>query len=354
MNFLEKLKPHLIENDLDALLITSESSRYYATKFYSSDGLVLALKEQGFNIVDFRYIENAREQCKDFSVVLQEKGAICELKRLCNENNILRLGFDENSVTVKEYSVFNKELEGAQLVPCGNIISKLRQVKEPYEIEFIKKAQSITDKAFSHILNYIKVGVSETDIVAQLEYFMTKNGANGFSFPTKVLSAVKTSFPHGQPDNTKFKQNIFIMMDFGAKYNGLCSDMTRTVALGQPTAKMKRIYDIVLKAQNKALQGIKANMTGIEIDRLARDIIEKEGYSKNFGHSLGHSVGYLVHEEPKFSPLYKDIIPQNAVLSVEPGIYIEKEFGVRIEDLVLVTQDGCDNLTKSKKELIIL
>jgi Xaa-Pro aminopeptidase len=352
--FLAKLKPFLEKQNIDALLLTSKSSRFYATGFQSSDGVVLALKDKGFFIVDFRYFEAAKEQVQEFDVILQEKGFLAKVKELCVQNNIKSLGFEEHILTVKEYSDYSKHLEDISLIASSDILNSLRQQKKPFELELIKKAQVITDNAFSHILKYIKAGVSEREIAGELEYFIKKSGGQGVSFDTIVLAGKKSSLPHGNPDDNKIKSGDFVLLDFGVVYKGYCSDMTRTVAVDFATEEMKLVYNIVLEAQRKALEIIKAGLTGKEIDKIARDMIENAGYKKAFGHALGHGVGIEVHEEPRFLPAYEGRIPVHSVMTVEPGIYLEGKFGVRIEDLVIINEKSCENLTKSVKELIIL
>lgn len=352
--FLTKIKPYLEKQNMDALLLTNKSSRFYATGFQSSDGVVLAFEDKGFFIVDFRYFEAAKEQVKEFEVVLQEKGFLPKVKELCEQNHIKSAGFEENYVTVKDYSEYSKHLEGVSLSPCSEILNTLRQQKEPFELELIKKAQGITDNAFSHILKYIKVGVSEREIANELEYFIKKSGADGVSFDTIVLAGKKSSLPHGTPDENKVKSGDFVLLDFGVNYKGYCSDMSRTVAVDFATDEMKMIYELVLKAQLAAIDSIMAGTTGKEIDKVARDMMENAGYKKAFGHGLGHGVGIDIHEEPRFSPAFEGIVPVNSVMTVEPGIYLEGKFGVRIEDLVIIKEKSCENLTKSVKELIIL
>ena len=235
----------------------------------------------------------------------------------------------------------------------GSLIEYCRESKDEDEIANIKAAQKITDMAFSHILGFITPDVTETDVALELEWFMRKNGSEGTAFETICVSGTKSSLPHGKPENIKLGKG-FLTMDFGARVNGYCSDMTRTVCIGTPTDEMRKIYDTVLEAQKKAINEICAGITGKRVDSAARDFIYSNGYKGCFGHSLGHSLGIDIHESPNFSPNCDAEIPQNAVLSVEPGIYIEGNFGVRIEDIVKISDFGYENLTESTKELIII
>ena len=213
---------------------------------------------------------------------------------------------------------------------------------------------SIAEKGFAHMLDFIKVGRTEKEIQLELDYYMLKNGAEALSFDTIALSGSNTSLPHGVPSDKKVESGEFVLMDFGATYDGWHSDMTRTVCVGKPSDKMKSVYETVLNAQLSALDAVKAGMSGKELDKIARDIITDAGYGDNFGHSLGHGVGVEIHESPYASPSREDILPENSIVTVEPGIYLEGKFGVRIEDFVVVTENGCINMTKAPKELICL
>ena len=225
--------------------------------------------------------------------------------------------------------------------------------KDEDELSRIRAAQSITDAAFSHILGYLRPGVTETDIALELEFFMRKNGAESTAFPTICVSGKKSSLPHGVPENVPVSKG-FLTMDFGAKYRGYCADMTRTVCIGEPTEKMRHVYRTVLDAQSDAFNAIFAGVSGCAVDKAARDRIEGAGYKGCFGHSTGHSLGIDIHEAPNFSANNTSPVPENAVLSVEPGVYLEGEFGVRIEDIVKISPEGFENFTKSPKDLIIL
>jgi Xaa-Pro aminopeptidase len=236
----------------------------------------------------------------------------------------------------------------------------MRKTKDGGEIENIKKAQSITDAAFAHILKTMSAEMTETDVAVELEYFMKKNGADGIAFDIIAVSGKNSSRPHGQPENAKLQKG-FLPLDFGAKHGGYCSDMTRTVCIGEPTKKMLEVYNTVKSAQLSAIEAIKAGAEGIEVDRAARKVIKGAGYEKYFGHGLGHSLGLEIHEPPSFPNSNEEgakkesaALSENMVMTVEPGIYLEDEFGVRIEDLVVVKRGGCQNLTESGKELIVL
>ena len=345
-----ELKPNV-----DALLITSEKNRFYYTGFASTLGYLILLKNKSFFITDSRYIEMAKVLEKDAEFLETTGGNAFELVRdILNQNNVKTVGFEDTEITYSEYTSFCEKLNGFSLIPVGDAIFVQRRFKSEDEIEFITKAQKITDKAFKNILNFIKPDVSELDIAVELEYQMRKNGASGLAFDTIVASGQNGSKPHAHPTDKKIKLGDAITMDFGARYNGYCSDMTRTVFCGKPNEEMRKIYDVVLLAQTNALRNIKCGMLCRDGDMLAREVIEANGYGEYFKHSLGHSLGIDVHETPSMSPLSKDYLQENIIMTVEPGIYIPFLGGVRIEDMVVVKQDRIIDLTMSEKNIIIL
>jgi len=237
-------------------------------------------------------------------------------------------------------------------VPLKGDVDALRQIKSEEELEYLEKAEAIGDLAFEKILTILKPGMTELEVAAELEYQMKKAGAENFSFSTIVASGLNSSMPHAIPGEKKLEEGDFVTMDFGCTYKGYCSDMTRTVVLGKASEKQKEIYNTVLKAQLAALDAIKAGVTGKSVDKVARDIITEAGYGECFGHGLGHSVGLFIHEEPRLSPAGETVLEENMIETVEPGIYVPGFGGVRIEDMVAVTKDGCKNFTHSPKELI--
>lgn len=346
----------ILKSKNDAIIITSPENRRYFTGFNSSDGFLVITQDEAVFFTDSRYIEAAQNQisvCKSvllkrvnetIAPYLKEKGInniILETERLTvAELNNLKKAFDFCNVEAKE------ELD--------EIINKLRAVKTNEEIENIKKAQRIAEDAFNHILKFIKVGVTEKAIALELDFYMLSHGAEAVSFETIAVSGKNSSMPHGVPTDKKIEKGDFITMDFGAMYNGYHSDMTRTVIVGEPTEKQREVYETVLKAQKASLSVLKNGISGFDADKAARDIIDNKGYKDNFGHGTGHGVGIEIHELPNLSPYSKATLETGNVVTVEPGIYIPNEFGVRIEDMALITEDGCVNLTSCEKELIIL
>lgn len=350
MNNIEKIQQKLI--DVDALMIMSPFNRRYFTDFKSSAGISFITKENSYYLVDFRYIEKAKATIKNSQCIMLTNRKE-QLGEILQKENIKRVGFEDDFVTVAELNSLKEEFPQIEFVPFSNYVLEQRAVKEEYELERVKKAQVITDKGFEHIINFIKPGMTEIEISLELEYFMKKSGADGLAFDNIVVSGKNSSLPHGVPGSKRVEVGDFITMDFGAMYDGYCSDMTRTVAVGEVTDEMREVYNTVLKAQLACIEKIKAGVTGVEIDKIARDIIY-ENYEGCFGHGLGHSLGLEVHETPFFNMVHKGKIEKGTIMTVEPGIYLENKFGVRIEDMVYVTEEGCIDLTGSPKDLIIL
>lgn len=351
---LDNLKRLIQENKLDGIFVYSGENNRYLSGFTGSTGYIIVGRNNADFITDFRYMEQARLQCKGYNVNVQSGSIYDEVNRLVKEYGIKKLGIEEDFMTVSMYEELKSKVPGIELHPAKNIFSKLRIRKDSAEIESISKAAEIADEAFSHILSFIKPGVRETEVALELEYFMKKKGASATSFDSIVASGVRSSMPHGVASEKKIEDGEFLTLDFGCVYNGYCSDMTRTVFVGKAEEKHRKIYNIVLKAQVEALKGIKPGVTGKAVDKIARDIITKEGYGEYFGHGLGHGVGLAVHEGPRLSVLGEDILEPGMVVTDEPGIYIPDFGGVRIEDLVLVTETGALSLSKSQKELIEL
>ena len=342
-------------NDKEAALIFTPTARQYLSGFRSSLGYLFITKSQTVLFVDGRYIEAAETSVSKDIKVLLITDLSKQVKSLLADNNILDL-ITETSVTVGDVNDF-KKLFDIPVCPSDALqqkIKDMRIIKTDDEVESIIKAQQITEKAFDDILNFIRPGVTENEIAARLEYVMKVAGSEEPSFSTIAVTGAKTSMPHGTPADVKVKAGDFITMDFGAVYGGYHSDMTRTVAVGSVSDEMQKVYDTVLKANLKALDAVRAGVTAATVDLAARDVIKSAGYGDYFTHSTGHGVGLDIHEAPTVS--FKNEAPLNcgAVITIEPGIYIKGEFGVRIEDMVVVTKNGCNNLTKAAKSLIII
>ena len=352
---VKKIQEKLLENNLDAVLLFSEQNIRYASNFYITDGAVLVGRERAWMFTDSRYIEAARAQAKGVEVELfgaQNSLSKC-IKAAIEENGMEKVGAEEKRLSHSQWLNY-EELLGLRLVPAEHIMTKLRAVKEPYELESIIAAQRIAEKALEEVLPLIKPGIKERDIAAELTYRMMLHGGEGNSFDPISITGTKTSMPHGVPGDEVVKAGDFVTMDFGCLKNGYCSDMTRTVAVGYATDEMKKVYDTVLKAQLAGIAAAKAGVPGCDIHNAAAKVIADAGYGQYFGHGFGHSVGLEIHEAPNANPANKLPIPAGAVVTAEPGIYIPGRFGVRIEDMMYITADGVENLTLAPKELIIL
>ena len=347
---INKLRKKMEEKSLDAIYITSRTSHRYFTQFDNEDGALLITTKKAYAFEDFRYIETATKQLGSIYEVIEPKGKRADwLGSILKDENISTLGFEDLSMSVSAYEKLKSDLD-IKLSKIGTVINELREVKTEEEILKMEKAQELTDKAFKYILGILSTDITENDVAAELEYFMRKNGAEDKSFETIAISAEKTSLPHGVPSNNKIKKGFFTM-DFGATIDGYHSDMTRTVCIGKADDEMKKLYNTVLESQLKALKFLKAGVNCKDADKVARDIIYKD-YKGYFGHSLGHSVGLEVHEMPALSPNCDRILVPGNIVTVEPGIYIPGKYGTRIEDMVLICENGIKNFTKSPKELI--
>ena len=353
MNRFKKLK---FPKNADAVLITSDINRRYFTGMKSSAGFVIAFPEKAYLIIDFRYIEKAKKTARNCEVI--EQNVIVEqITELMRKHKAKKLAIESMDLTIHRLEIFKSKMPEIEFITTdelSNAIYDIRSVKTEDEIEKIQKAQKIAEKAFENILGFICPGVTEREIALRLDSFMLENGAEALSFETIALAGTNTSMPHGVPSDNKVQSGDFVLMDFGAVYEGYHSDMTRTVCVGQPNDKMKKVYNIVLEAQMKALETVKSGIIGSDLDKIARDYIENNGYGDTFGHSLGHGVGMEIHEYPNASSKSKTVFEPNMVVTIEPGIYIPEEFGVRIEDFVVVTEKSCLNLTKCPKKMIIL
>ena len=345
----------LLDGEMDGLLLTSRYSRYYGAEFDIAEGVAIVTKAGCRYFTDSRYIESAENGIKGFAVKMVDRGNWYH--KLLNEAiadfGVTTLGYEEDYLTVAEFQGYEKNLN-ATLVPMNAKINGFRAVKEEWELDLMRKAQQITDAAFAEVLTKIKPGMTELALQAELIYCLYKNGATGLAFDPIVVSGPNTSLPHGVAGERVIQEGDFITMDFGALYQGYCADMTRTVAVGYATEEMKKVYDTVLQAQLAGIAATRAGIPGKDVDAAARQVITDAGYGDYFGHGYGHSLGMEVHESPSPSPSGERIMEVNMIASAEPGIYLPRKFGVRIEDVTIYQENGCEDITKSPKNLIIV
>lgn len=359
MSHLKNLQAEMKAAHTQAVLVSSELNQRYLTGFNYTDGYVLVLPETAYLLADFRYIEAARATAngEEIRVVMPDTSMLRYVARLLKEHRVGELTFEEEAVSCALYSRYAQMFEGVKLLPGASaLIESLRLIKDTEEIRCMTKAQEITDNAFAHILDFITPDRTELGVALELEFFMRAHGSEGTAFDTIAVSGTNSSRPHGVPRPVKLEKG-FLTMDFGARYQGYCADMTRTVVLGKADGDMKRLYDTVLKAQTTALEALHAGMRCCDADKIARDIIDGAGYEGCFGHSLGHGVGLFIHENPRFaaSSAPDILLRPGHVVTVEPGIYLEGKYGCRIEDMITVLPDGTvHDFTRSPKQLIEL
>ena len=353
MKNIEKYKSLLETGEVDALLLTSEYNRLYAAQYSIAEGVAVVTKDGAYYFTDSRYIEAAENNLPGFTVRMTHPGSsdIERINEVIGEHTIKKLGFEESNMTYAMFLEFQHALH-AVLVPMQKKIDAFRASKEPWELELMRKAQEITDLTFAQLQKVICAGMTEKDLRAELIYRLYKNGANGLSFDPIVVSGPNTSMPHGVPSDRELQFGDFITMDFGCLYKGYCSDMTRTVALGFVTEEMDKVYKTVLKAQLAGIAVTKAGVTGQAMDGAARKVITDAGYGDYFKHGLGHGVGIQIHENPNFNRRWNRPVPEGSVITIEPGIYLPGNFGVRLEDFGLMTADGFEPFTASTHELV--
>lgn len=350
---LAKLRQALIDHNVDAILITNEYNRRYMTGFTGTAGVAIVSQNDAVFITDFRYTEQAAAQVKDFRIE-QHKGTIFEeVAKQVALMGVKTLAFEKDAMHYGTYEVYKAAVK-ADFVPLSGVIEKIRLIKSQEEINIIKVACEIADNAFTHILNFIKPGITELDVSNELEFFMRKQGATSSSFDIIVASGLRSALPHGVATDKIIETGDFVTLDFGAYYNGYISDITRTVAVGQPSEKLVEMYNAVLESQLLALEKVGPGMTGAQADAVARDYLKSKGLGEAFGHSLGHGIGLEVHEGPGLNFRTEVVLEPNMTVTIEPGAYIPGVGGVRIEDDILITETGNEILNHSDKQLIIL
>ena len=357
MNHFKQIAAKLESRGLDAMLLSCEANRFYASGFHSSgtDGMALVTRDKNYYFTDARYTEAAGRAVQDAELreVGGRIGYTARLKEAVEEQSIKKMGFEDAYMTVRDFETFRRALP-CELVPAADLLAELRRVKDREELEIMTAAQRIAERALEDILREIRPGVTEREIAARLQYLMLHYGAENMSFDPIVVSGPNGSLPHGVPSEREIQSGEFVTMDFGCIYRGYCSDMTRTVAVGSATEEMRTVYETVLAAQRAGIAAARAGVTGKDVDAAARQVIADAGYGAYFSHSFGHGVGVEIHEAPAAASSNDKPLPAGAVISAEPGIYLPGRLGVRIEDVIVLTEDGCENLTRAPKELLVL
>ncbi|MEK4229911.1 M24 family metallopeptidase [Solibacillus sp. FSL H8-0538] len=350
---LAKLRQALLDNNVDALLITNEYNRRYMTGFTGTAGVAIVSQQDAVFITDFRYTEQAAAQIQDFRIVTHTGLISAEVGKQVALMGVKTLGFEKDAMSYGLYELY-KSAVNVDFAPLSGLIEKIRLIKSEQEINIIKVACEIADNAFTHILSFIEPGKTELEVSNELEFFMRKQGATSSSFDIIVASGVRSALPHGVATNKVIEQGDFVTLDFGAYYNGYISDITRTIAIGQPSEKLVEMYNVVLESQLLALEKVGPGMTGIEADAVARNYLTSKGYGEAFGHSTGHGIGLEVHEGPGLSFRSDTVLEPNMVVTIEPGVYLPGIGGVRIEDDIVITETGNELLTHSTKQLLNL
>ncbi|MGX4598856.1 aminopeptidase P family protein [Faecalimicrobium sp. JNUCC 81] len=348
---LDNIRSYMNKNDVDSILLNNSNNKFYIAGLYSSSGYVFITNKSQYIIVDFRYFEEMKEKAKNFEVILmnKEKTYFDIVNKICEVEHINSIGFEGSEVSYDSYNIMNKKIN-IDLVSVD--LSKLRCKKDEKELECIKKACEIADNTFNHIIEFIKVKMTEKEVENEIVRFIKELGGQRESFDVIVASGIRGALPHGKASDKIIEKGEFVTFDFGVRFNNYCSDITRTISMGEGNEELNKIYNIVKRANEESIRLLKPGMTAGDIDKIARDIIDKEGYKEYFGHNLGHGVGIMVHEYPLLEPKSLEVIKEGMVVTIEPGIYIPNLGGVRIEDDVLITKDGCERLTKSTKDLI--
>lgn len=355
MSRFDKIAALLEGRQLDAILITSAPNRLYATGFPSSAGAAVVTRAGSYFITDSRYIEAAGKKIQNCRVLENTRTApvLALVENILQAHKVQHLGYEDERTTVREYQEMGRQLS-AQLVPASDLLTQVRTAKDREEIDTLIAAQRIAEKALEEVLSFIRPGRTEKEVAAFLQYQMLLGGAEKMSFDPIVVAGPNSSMPHGVPTDRPLADGDFLTMDFGCIYNGYCSDMTRTVAIGHVTEEMERVYRTVLQAQLAGIAQVRPNVPGKVIHSAAAQVIADAGYGEYFRHGFGHGLGIELHEMPGAGGNSETPLPVGTVLSAEPGIYLPDRFGVRIEDVVVITESGCMNITKAPKDLLVL
>jgi Xaa-Pro aminopeptidase len=350
---VDRLREKMAQEPVDGFLISSDLNWRYISGFRGDAGALLITHKSAYQFTDSRYIEQAQKEAVGFSTVMTTIEGD-EVKDAVKREGVKRLAFEKDHVTYKVWEKFKERFEGVELVGVSDWVEEQRMIKTPREVQFVEKAQDIADDAFALLTDSIRMGAREIDLALEFEFTMRKMGSDGLAFPVIAVTGERSSLPHGVPTDRKIADGDFITFDFGARYQGYCSDETRTFVVGHLDAKHREVYEVVLQAQLAGLDAVKPGVMGKDVDAAGRKVIDAAGYGPYFGHGIGHGVGLEVHEGPSASKKSETILKPGMIVTVEPGVYIPGFGGCRIEDLVLVTETGSQVLSHSPKELRVL
>lgn len=352
---IERLREQLKERGVEAIFVTQPENRRYLSGFTGTAGALLITRQECYLLTDFRYLEQAAGECPGWNIYEVKESTFASLAELLGQLKVNSLACEGGFLTYKQFIDFQEKLpEAVKIIPGYDWIEELRKIKEPAEIENLRRAAELADHAFWHILDFIRPGVREEDVALELEFFLRKRGARKISFEIIVASGPRGAMPHGTASDKMLQAGELVTIDYGCEYQGYYSDLTRTVSLGPPSREQEKIYAIVLEAQSAGLAVLKAGVGACAVDQAVREVIEKYGYGENFRHSTGHGVGLVVHEAPRLSKKEETVLQAGMVVTVEPGIYLPGWGGVRIEDMAVVEEEGCRLLTHAPKDELIV
>ena len=356
MKRLQKLRASIGKKEIDALLISQPENLVYLSGFTGSSGYLLISEQNAILATDFRYVEQAKKESPHLQILQIKREFRDWLPGLVSDLGLHKLGFEANFISYEGYHKFSEAIKSRQVsldvVPTIGIVDQLRSIKEPEELQFITKAVALTDAAFEQAKAIIHPGITEKETAWEIEKFLRQEGSEGMPFEIIVASGPNSALPHARPTEKIICSGEPVLIDMGAKINGYCSDFSRTLVLGKADRSLHEIYNIVLKAQATAVERIESGMDASQADRLARSVVEQAGYGDAFGHGLGHGVGLAVHEFPSLGPSSSDSLADGMVFTVEPGIYLAGQGGVRIEDMVVLENGKARVLSKSKRDLL--
>jgi Xaa-Pro aminopeptidase len=344
---LSQCREILTEAQADAFLVTDPNNRFYLSGFRGSLGALLVTAGEQFLITDFRYTDQAQEEAPCYKVVRCEEDFFQELADLCRESGVSVLAFEEDHITYGQYRKLGQAMAGVSLEPLSGAVERLRAVKDPGEVSKIRRAAEIAISALASVVQGLSVGVTEEEVARNLDRMVKDLGASGSAFETIVASGPRSALPHAKPTARRIEDGDIVLVDLGSRYEGYCSDLTRCFMVGNGSSRYREIYGIVLEAQLAGIGAVMPGKTGLEVDVAGRSIIEERGYKDQFGHGLGHGVGLAVHEAPRLNPKAEQVLTPGMVVTVEPGIYLPGWGGIRIEDLLLVREEGCEVLTEA-------